>query len=410
MSTERLRHRNVAMRFKLESTEGVDANPGAEDAFPFEVEGYDYNGPFRTENSQEANGSLAASAPLIIGQPAEVSIRVRMKGAGAGTSYSPTVKPPHHALLSACGWRGLFTAAIAAASLSAGTVSAATLDTTFSDTAQSYRGLPLQLAGGPSNGQIAHVIDYTAGREASLSDLFDSALTNAVTAALPANWSYAPTSPADTTERTADQPSGTLYIYEDGVLRRFTGLRGMVDFQGETARPGFMSFRFTGTYSGKSDVSRPSDSVPQHSAPTLAMGSGGVTPSLVVDRKQLAIRNWALRTGQALEVSDDPNTDFGFGAGDLAGRQQMLTLDPNDTLVANRDVISDIENGVQYSAVVRCGVVAGNRWSLLLPRLQPADPTPGQRGIFRTEELSLYAINQGRGPSLRDSDAVLTFY
>lgn len=406
----RLRHRNVAMRFKIEAEENVDAAPAAADAFPFEVEGYDYNGPFRTENSQEANSSLAASAPLIIGQPAEVSIRVRMKGIGVGSTYSPTVKPPHDALLLACGWRGLFTAAVAATALTAGTASAATLAAPFTDTAQTYRGIPLQLAGGPSNGQIAHVIDYTAGRVAELSDLFESALTTAVTAAIPANWSYAPTSPADQAERATDHPSGTLYIYEDGVLRKFTGLRGMVDFQGETARPGFMSFRFTGTYAGKSDVSRPSDSVPQHSAPTLAMGSGGVTPSLVVDRQQLAIRNWALRTGQALEVSDDPNTTFGFGAGDLAGRQQMLTLDPNDTLVANRDVISDIENGTQYSGVVRCGTVAGNRWSLLLPRLQPADPTPGQRGIFRTEELSLYAINQGRGPSLRDSDAVLAFY
>lgn len=407
--TTKLRHRNVAMRFKIETTEGTDAAPGAVDAFPFEVDGYDYNSPYRAEGSQEANGSLAASAPLVIGQPADVTIRVRMKGAGAGSTYSASIKPPHHALLEACGWRGLFSAAVAATALAAGDVSEATLATPFASTAQLYRGMPLQLAGGNSNGQMVHVTDYTAGRVATLADLFGSALTTSVTAALPANWTYAPTSPADASARATDHPSGTLYIYEDGVLRKFFGLRGMVDFAGETARPGFMTFRFQGIYGGKTDVTRVSDSVPQHVAPTLAMGSGGVTPSVVIDRNPLAVRNWAFGTNQAMEVSDDPNTPYGFGPSDLAGRAPVLTLDPIDTLVANRDTISDIEAGTRYTGVIRCGTVAGNRWSITAPLLQPAESAPGRRGIFRTEELSLNALNSGVDPSTRDSDAILCF-
>ncbi|MEQ5789081.1 hypothetical protein J3454_14385 [Erythrobacter sp. NFXS35] len=408
--TIKLRHRNVAMRFKIETTEGTDASPDATNAFPFEVDGYEYNSPFRAEGSQEANGSMAASAPLVIGQAADISIRVRMKGAGAGSTYAAEVKPPHHDLLAACGWRGLFNAAVAATALAAGTTSAATLATPFSSTAQTYRGLPLVLSGGSSGGRIAHVSDYTGARVASLTDLFGTALDTEVTAALPANWSYAPTSPADATARASDHPSGTLYIYEDGVLRKFFGLRGMVDFAGETARPGFMTFRFMGIYGGKTDVARVSDSVPQHVAPILAMGTGGVTPSVVIDRKSLAVRNWALGTNQQMEVSDDPNTSYGFGASELAGRAQVLTLDPIETLVANRDVIADIENGTRYTGVIRCGTVAGNRWSIALPLLQPAQASPGRRGIFRTEELSLNALNPGAGPSTRDSEATLCFY
>lgn len=408
--TIKLRHRNVAMRFKIETTEGVDAAPDATNAFPFEVDGYEYNSPLRAEGSQEANGSMAASAPLIIGQPADITLRVRMKGAGAGTTYTSSIKPPHHDLLQACGWRGLFNAAVAATALAAGTTSAATLAAPFATTAQTYRGLPLVLAGGSSGGRIAHVSDYTAARVASLTDLFDVALDIGVTAALPANWSYAPTSPADAVARAADHPSGTLYIYEDGVLRKFFGLRGMVDFAGETARPGFMSFRFMGIYGGKTDVARVSDSVPQNAAPTLAMGSSGVTPSVVIDRQSLAIRNWSLGTNQQMEVSDDPNTPYGFGAADIAGRQQLLTLDPIETLVANRDVIADIESGERYTGVIRCGTVPGNRWSITTPLLCPAASSPGRRGIYRTEELSLYALNPGTGPSTRDSEAVLCFY
>jgi hypothetical protein len=408
--TIKLRHRNVAMRFKIETTEGEDAAPDGTNAFPFEVDGYEYNSPYRAEGSQEANSSMAASAPLVIGQPADITIRVRMKGAGAGSTYSSSVKPPHHDLLAACGWRGLFNAAVAATALAAGTTSAATLATPFANTAQTYRGLPLQLAGGSSGGRIAHISDYTAARVATLTDLFGAALDTNVTAALPANWSYAPTSPADAAARASDHPSGTLYIYEDGVLRKFFGLRGTVDFAGETARPGFMTFRFMGIYGGKTDATRVSDTIPQNVAPILAMGTDGVTPSVVIDRKSLAVRNWALGVNQQMEVSDDPNTAYGFGASDIAGRAAMLTLDPIETLVANRDVIADIEAGTRYTGVIRCGTVAGNRWSMTLPLLQPAESAPGRRGIFRTEELSLYALNSGVGPSTRDSDAILCFY
>lgn len=406
----RIRHGNVAMRFKIETTEGVDAVPDATNAFPFEVDSVEYNGPYRSEASQEANGSLAAAAPLVIGQPAEITFRVRIKGAGAGVTYTSGIRPPHHDLLAACGWRGFFSAAVAATALASGTVNSATLGTPFAATAQLYRGMPLQLAGGSSGGRIAHVIDYTAARVAQLTDQFGTALATAVTAALPANWTYAPTSPADAAARVTDHPSGTLYIYEDGVLRRFAGLRGMVDFAGETARPGFMTFRFMGNYLGKSDVARPADTVPQHTAPTLAMGSSGVTSSVLVNRLPLAVRNWALSTGQAMEVTDDPNTPFGFGPADIARRAPNLTLDPIDTLVSVRNVIADIEGGTRYPAVIRCGTVAGNRWSLTTPLTQPADISPGRRGIYRTEELSLLALNSGLDPQNRDSDAVLCFY
>lgn len=406
----RIRHGNVALRFKIETTEGVDAEPTASDAFPFEVDSVEYNSPYRSEGSQEANGSLAASAALVIGQPAEISFRVRIKGAGPSVTYTSGVRPPHHALLSACGWRGFFSAAVAATALAAGTESAATLASPFADTAQLYRGMPLQLAAGNSGGRLVHVTNYTDARVATLTDLFGAALNTTVTAALPANWTYSPTSPADASARATDHPSGTLYIYEDGVLRRFAGLRGMVDFAGETARPGFMTFRFMGTYLGKSDAARPLDPVAQHVAPVLAQGSGGINSSVLLNRLPLAIRNWALSTNQAMEVTDDPNTSFGFGPADISRRAAVLTLDPVDTLVATRNVIADIEAGSTYPAVLRCGAVAGNRWSLTTPLLQPTDATPGRRGIYRTEELSLAALNAGQGPQTRDSDAVLCFY
>lgn len=411
MGYEKIRPRNVAMTFKIEATTGQDAGPTAADAFPFEADGYSYNAPYRSEASQEANGSLAAGAPLTVGQPAEISVRARIKGAGPGTTYSASVKPPHHALFEACGLRGLFTAAVAAAALTAGDTSAATLAAAFASDAQAYRGMPLQLAAGNSNNRLVHVTDYSTGREATLADVFAAALTTSVTAALPANWTYAPTSPKDVASRATDHPSGTLYIYEDGVLHKFVGCRGSVtQLGGQTARPGFATFSLMGIYAGKSLAAIPSVNVPQHAAPVLAMGTGGVDPRVVINRKELAVSQWNVNFGQEKEVSDDPNTPHGFGSPELAGRGLRLEIDPLATLPANRDTVAEIEAGTQYPGVVRLGAVAGNRWSAALPLMQPADPAVSTRGIYRSENLSLAALNSGVGPSGRDSDLVLCFY
>ncbi|HUD30418.1 MAG TPA: hypothetical protein VMQ93_16230 [Novosphingobium sp.] len=406
-----IRPRNVVILVKLETTPGVDALPTADDAIPFENDGWSYNSPYTAEDSNEANGSLVAGAPLIVGRPAEVSIRVRIKGAGPGKVYSPTVKPPHHVLFECTGRRGLFTAAIAAGGTTGGTTSGLTLGTSFAAIARSYIGMPLVLSGGNSGGRLVHVTDYTAGRAATFADVFATALDVGVNAAMPANWTYAGTSPKSAAARLTDQPSATVYIYEDGILHKFVGCRGnMSDFGGQTARPGYATFALTGIYNGFSDADVPVVSVPGHSAPTLNMGAGGVTPALVINRKELKVSTWSLNDTQEKANTDDPNTPFGFGTPELGGRAPALVIDPLKTFKANRDPISDIEQGVSYTGVVRHGAAVANRWSLTTPYLMIAGIENGTRDIYRKEDLTLRALNPGLDAAGRDGEAVLCFY
>ncbi len=408
---ETIRPRNVAILVKMETTPGTDAVPTAADAIPFEADGYSYNSPYQSEQSNEANGSLVAGAPLVSGRPAQVSIKVRVKGAGAGTVYSATVKPPHHVLFQACGKRGLFTASVSAAALTAGSVNSATLGTGFAGVAQSYVGMPLQLAGGTSGGRIVHVSDYTAARVATLADVFAAALDTSVTAALVPNWTYAGTSPKDTAARATDNPAATIYIYEDGTLHKFVGCRGQIsDCSGETAKPGFVTFQLTGIYAGAVDATMPTVTVPQHSAPVLAMGAGGVNPALVINRKELKVSTWQLNDGQQLSSPDDPNTPYGFGAAEIGGREPALVIDPLKTLKANRDPIAEIESGAIYPGVLRHGVTAGNRWSLTFPKLTISNLDYGTRDIYRKEDQTLRALNPGLDAASRDSEAVFCFY
>jgi hypothetical protein len=409
-----IRPSNVAMLFKLETTEDVDAAPVAADAFPFEEDGYSYNSPYRSEASREANGSMVAGAPMVIGQPAQLSIRFRMKGAGPGVTYSASVKPPHHALLSAAGKRGLFTAPIAAAALTAGTTTSASLGTGFASTAQAYRGMPLVLsgAGAPGTGQTPFITDYSAAKLASLTDLMGTALSTLTQAAIPANWTYAGTSPKSSAARATDHPSGTLYIYEDGTLLKFTGVRFRVsDWGGDSARPGFMTLEGSGTFRGKTDAAIPSDIViPGHAAPTLVMGPSGVNLALSVNRRGLPAQNWAIGEETEMESPDDPNTPMGFAAAQLGERSPMLRINPLATLVAVRNILADIEAGSIYPAVLRSSGPAGNRWAITKPTLTPVQADPGTRGIHRSEDQQYRLLNPGVDAQGRDGESILCFY
>lgn len=403
-----IRPDNSVAMFKIETTEGVDAVPTAADAFPFES-GVQYNSPFRSEDSTEVTGSLVAGAPDVVGQPAEITFRCKMKG--ANVAYSPSVKPPHHALLVAAGKKALFTAAVAAAALAAGSASTATLAASFAATAQAYRGMPLKLSSGPGAGRTTFVSDYTAGRVAQLADNFAPALDSTTQAEILPNWTYAGTSPKDQAARITDQPSGTLYLNEDGVLRKYTGCRvSITDWGGDTAKSGFFTFRITGIYAGKADVALPDAAVPLHSGPILAMGVTGVDPAFLVNRRQLPISSWSINENTTQENPEDPNTTFGFGSSQLGRRAPELRCNPLQTTVAARDAESDIASKAQYPALIRAIGGAYNRWAITLPLAQPIEATAGTRGSFRSEDMRFRLLSQGRDAQARDADSILCFW
>jgi hypothetical protein len=243
-----------------------------------------------------------------------------------------------------------------------------------------------------------------------VADTFGTALDATSSCAIPANWTYARTSPSDAAARATDQPSATIYVYRDGTLRKFVACRGIAALDGKTARPGYSTFTFTGIYAGKVDATLPTNIViAGHTAPVLVQGTA-VSPAVGVNRKPLTISTWSLDAGTQIENIDDPNTPYGFGAGQIVDRKAVLKVDPLATLVANRDTISDIGNGVTMPAVLRHGSQTGNRWALVMPQAQPVTADPGTRGKLESEDTTLQVRTVGRDAVTRDTDGILVFF
>lgn len=396
--------------FKLQASEGVEATmSAATDAIPFTAGSYSDGEDTRLIETTEASGSLSAGAPVIAGQSVPITFTFPVKGAGVGAVYSSSVKPPHHAVYSAAGLRGLFQAAIASAVATAGSAIAATLGAGFATDAQAYRGMPFSVTAGPNSGELLLCSDYSAAKVATFVDLLGTAFTTSSSIALLANWTYAPTSPADEAARATDQPAATLYRYVDGKLRRFKDVRGQISVAGTSSGIGIATFTGTGTFLGESDAAFPDMVLASHSAPLILQGSHP-SEAFLINRRPLAISQFDLATAATIESPDDPNTEAGFAGAIIGRRVPLMTADPLATLVATRNTLADIKTGARYPAGVRGGYVAGNRWGLTVPLAQPVGRGETDRGQLKAEALQLRAINPGKDAAARDGDFVLSFY
>lgn len=408
MGDQIIRLRNAVALCKAETTEGVDSAPTTSDAFPFEISDVSIGSPYTSEDSNEATGSMVAGAPIIVGQPVPVKFNMRMKGAGAGTTYTASVKPPAHALLQSCGWRGVFTAAVAATALAGGTTTAATLATPFVATAQQYRGMRLLLTGAAA-GAHPLVTDYTSGRVATLADVFGAALAATSSAALAANWTYAKTSPGTAAERLADEPSSTLYFYEDMILYKLLGFRGSLKVVASTSKPGFVEVSGFAIWGGQSDADMPTGvSLANQPAPILQMNAA-VSQAFGINRKGLPISSFEFDMAADINSYEDPNTPLGFGAAGIEGRAPTLKCDPLKTKLSVRNHLAELESGASYVGAVRVGVSSGNRWSLTFPALTLQGLDMGTRKGARSESLTFRALSPGRDAYGRDGEAILCF-
>jgi hypothetical protein len=406
-----IRNRFEAILFKIESTEGVDALPtGSADAIPFTAGSFSNGSATRVVDINEATGSLAQGTPLIAGQAVPISFSFPVKGAGAGVTYSGSVRPPHDAVYSACGWRGVFTAAVATAVLTAGSFTTGTLAAGFAATAQVYRGMPFAVTAGVNSGETLLCTDYTAGRIATFGDLLPLALTTTSSLALVANWTYAPTSPASAAARLTDHPSATLYRYVDGKLRRFVGVRGSLALSGTASGAIIATFTGTGVFAGESDAAVPAQPNLATHAPPLVLQGANVSEAFLINRRALPVSQFSLETAATVETPEDPNSLAGFMPAIIGTRAPLLTCDPLQTLVATRDTLADINAGTVYPGIVRAGYTSGNRVGLVMPRLQPIERGDSERGQLLAEALQLRVLPPPTQDSnTRDNDIVLSF-
>lgn len=376
-----LRTRNAALLAKIETTEGVDASPVAgTDAVLVENPQISFNP--NTVQTNEVTGSLDGRGPITGGMTVQLTFDVLLKGSGAASTA-----PEWGKLLKACGWAETITSTavpVAAEAATAGTTTSLTLGAGASGTAQTYRGMPLLLTGNPAAGATSFVADYTAGKVATLTDQFGTALSTGTSYQVPVNVLYKPAS--------TGIPSLTFYFYQDGVLYKVAGCRGNATAKLQSGNIGRISFTFTGMFVSKTDASMPTGLVYDATRPPVWKGG-----KALVNRVVSAMSSLSIEFGNTMTNPDNPNAAEGFDPSIITARNMTGSCDPLETLVATRDSMAALRAGTQQVIHASYGITAGNRIGLTIPAAFYTNLQPGDQNGLLTNTHQFSCTGQDAG-------------
>jgi hypothetical protein len=356
--------RKTVLLAKQESTEGVDPTPTAS-ADAIYVENPQFTLQSDTFTTGEASGTLDTSAPEIGGTRGTVQFSTVFRGTGtAGTAAR------WGQLLEACGVSENIVSAISSEALQdGGTTTTAILDTSYGTTDDQHSGYKVDINSSPT-----FISNYVGiSKTATLTDTQGSALDSGDTIVTPAQVVYKTISDSI--------PSLTFYFYRDGLLYKFHGCRGDVNFSLTTSQPSRASFTFQGIFDTvvtDAAVPTPTFDVDTVDAPSFKGGT------FTIDRTTAEISSLNLSLNNQLVFPADPNQAQGFKAPIIVGRNVTGSFDPALTLVATRDLMSSYTNNTEVLLNAQFGSSTGNSFGLTIPSAKLTSNNPGDRSGVAT--------------------------
>jgi len=383
MATNLVRMRNAAIAVKTESNDGIDAISGTPSASDWLAGDVEVTFEQSTTPNPELTGSLDRAPAIVGGVRPRLRIRTPLRGSGAaGTA------PEWGKLLKACAMAETVTSSAVGVptAAAAGTTTTLTLATPFAATAQLYRGMPILIGGDLTD--TTGILDYTAGRVATLGSTLSAGGTTSTTAQVPVNVRYSPTS--DETVWT----TATVYFFADGMRWRFTGCVGTWSLELSTGGLGFLVFEMRGNLVSAPDAT---------ALPAGALGTSRATPPrFVAGRMQLnkvaaQTRSLSVQAGVSIILPDDPEAAQGTGPALPSERATSGSLDPlmNTTLSPTR--FAAFQAGTNVSLMAIIGSTAGNRFLLCMPSVRKTQMNPTARDGLGVDAISFEADGADAG-------------
>lgn len=372
--------RKASLFVKAQSAEGTAASPGASDGILVEVQSNPFKLTREAIETNEARDTLNKSASIPGGLMVEISGAVLLRGSG-----TPGTVADWDILMLMSGFTSSDTTAavpVAAEVGTAGTTTTLTLGATAAATAQLYRGMPLALTVNPAAGASTFITDYTAGKVATLTTLFGTALDNTTKYQVLKNVRYTSHSDVDTMDfYTAD-------LYIDGMRVRLVDARAKIDsFDFTTGGVPRMTFTIMGISANPlvSEASPPAALADATFDPPI-FRSGVVT----MNREVIAIDKLTVSPGTELVQFKDPNATEGFGPATPTGRKWTFQIDPLESRTNTVARLNAFQAGGRHLIHAHWGSTPGNRLAVTIlaaqkTQISPADSQGGLRNSISGE-------------------------
>jgi len=381
--TTRIRLSAVAVQ--TETTAGVDAFGGSPPLNAFIGAEASFSLPQQSVEDPTLTGSFDRNAPIPTGIRPQITLRIPLRGSGAAATA-----PEWGKLMKACRWEEVVQSAQVGAptAATAGTEISATMATPFAATAQAYRGMPVILTGNPTGPQLTTILDYSAGRVATLPMRFDPALSTATLAQVPINYLYRLTDNEDLIRPV------TIYMYRGGQRWRFVGCKGSVALEMTAGQPGFITFTMRGQLlaayeavplpTGWNTVSRPQ-------APIWANGLSRL------DRVLARCARYTFAGNNSLFDPENPEAPEGYDAPEITSANSSVTIDPFSSTTNSAGRFGKFRVGTSMPFAGIMGSVPGNRIAVTNPSLRITAYDDANRGDMGVDSLTLMPDVPGQG-------------
>jgi hypothetical protein len=171
-------------------------------------------------------------------------------------------------------------------------------------------------------------------------------------------------------------PSLTIWLYDDGVVKKLKGCRGTVKFDAKIGEAFLATFEFQGVYDAVADLAMISPTL-EGTVPPLFLNA-----SLTVGAYAAICETFSADMGNQLQMRPDVNSVNGYLSARITDRKPTCKIDPEMVTVATKDFYGLWAAGT--TAALNIGPVAAasglyNKFTITAPKLVPTSVSEGER-------------------------------
>lgn len=374
MTLALVRMKFAAAAVKVDTTPGTDAIAGTPAAADW-IAG-DFTVDFNPQiiDNPELTGTLDKAPSIVGGLRPKITLRVPLRGSGAaGTA------PDFGKLLRCCTMAENITAAAVGVptAATAGTTSTVTAAVPFAATTQLYRGMPLLLSGDRT--VTTGVLDYTAGRVATIGETMATAATVSTLLQVPINVLYAPTSDE------AVYKTATIYAYADGLQWTFTGCQGTWSLEMTSGGIGMLTVEMEGQMGNHVAAAMPTgwNTALRQTPPRWVAGRAQLNGALA------RCRRLVVNAGVQATLPDNPEAAQGYDPAVPMIRDSKGTIDPLMDTTSQVALWTAFQGGAAMRMMAVIGSTAGNRFIVTAPAAKAVGFRPGEREGLGQNDIAI---------------------
>lgn len=177
-------------------------------------------------------------------------------------------------------------------------------------------------------------------------------------------------------------PSITIWLYEDGMVRKLYGCRGTVSLSGKIGEPVFAQFKFTGVYGG-TDVAAMIAPTFSSVVPPTVLGA-----NLTIDAYAAICETFSIDMGNEIQLRPSISAAKGYLSALMTGRKPTGKLDPEMVLPTTYDFMGKWIAGTTAAlSIGPVGTANYNRFNLTAPKCVYTKVGSGDRSGNMTADL-----------------------